>query len=319
MNLIRRKSEKYLFYEALERRLVNVSTIKNTLQEALRKEGGGYAGELRVDREIEESDFFKSYILMKGLIVGSSTSYAQIDTFIIHEKFLLIIEVKNLPGIIKLDNQLHQITRQRENGPVEGMRNPEDQLLRSERFVRKFLSFHNISMPVHGLIVFSNPSSVLEKPFSKKSAIHVSGLHQTLESLHLMYADHLYPKFEPRKIQLLFTQYEFELNPYKPSHILSKINTEILQGVLCPQCINKVLIYRNKFWRCSQCHYKNAEEHRQALKEYRSLFSHKVTTKEWMKFSGIRSASTASRMLQKSNLFIDGTFKNRRYVIPRDL
>lgn len=319
MNKTRVKSEKYLFYEALERRLSNVDALKNTLQEALRKEGGGYAGELRVDREIEESDFFKFYKLIKGLIVGNSNSYAQIDTLIIHEKFLLIIEVKNLPGLIKLDNQLHQITRQRDNGPVEGMRNPEDQLLRSERFVRKFLSFQNIPIPVHGLIVFSNPSSVLEQPFSNRSAIHVSGLHHTLENLHHMYADQLSPKFEPRKIQLLFTQHEFELNPYKPSHILSKVNTEVLQGVLCPRCINQVLMYRNKFWRCSQCNYKNTEEHRQALKEYRALFSHKVTTKEWMKFSGINSVSTASRMLQKSNLDIDGTFKNRSYVIPRDL
>lgn len=244
----RRKSDKYLFYEALERRLSKDNSIWPVLQKTLRKERGGFAGELRVDRELSEGQYSESYKLFKSLLVGNEFSYCQIDSLVIYSKFILIIEVKNIPGILTYDEETHQLTRRRENGPIEAMGNPEDQLKRNERFVRNFLAKHQIQIPVHGMIVFSNPASILEKPFPNCHAIHVSGLYQSLEDLHQLYADQPTPQIDTRKVHRLFILEVPVFTPNKPSHIPTKVFSELITGVLCPNCIGNKMQYKYRLW-----------------------------------------------------------------------
>ncbi|MFX3674690.1 MAG: nuclease-related domain-containing protein [Paenisporosarcina sp.] len=318
MNSIRRKSDKYIFYEALERRLPQINPYWPILQKTLRKERGGFAGELRVDRELSEGQYFESYLIVKDLLVGNEFSYCQIDSLVIYSKFVLIIEVKNIPGILTYDEETHQLTRRKENGPIEAMGNPEDQLKRSERMVRNLLARYQIQIPVHGMIVFSNPSSILEKPFPKCHAIHVSGLYQSLEDLHQLYADHTSQKFDHRKLHQLFMLKAPVLTPNKPTHIPTKVFTELTRGVLCPNCVTNKLEYKSKYWRCSICKFKSEKSHLETLQEYCILFSDELTTSEWMKFTGLKSLTTTRRILCESNLEKIGGNKNRKWLIKRD-
>ena len=312
----RKKSDKYLFYQALERRLPKNHAYWPNVQKILRKEGGGYAGELRVDRELSETRFFDDYILLKSILVGNEASYCQIDSLIIYQKFILIIEVKNIPGILRYDEESHQLTRQRDNGPIDGMGNPEGQLQRSKRFVKRMIDQHHMTMPVHGMIVFSNPASILEKPFPSL-AIHVSGLYHALENLHQLYADQSNPHFDIRKVHQLFIQNEPALPPKKPTHIPTKIFSDLTIGVLCPDCVMTKLTYRSKFWRCPICPHKGETSHLTTLQEYRILFSEEITTKKWMDFTGMKSVATTRRMLSKSNLEKIGGNKNRKWLIRK--
>ena len=314
---VRKKSDKYLFYEALERRLPKSHAFWPDVQKILRKEGGGYAGELRVDRELSESQFFDDYVFLKSILVGNEVAYCQIDSLIIYPKFVLIIEVKNIPGILTYDEESHQLTRRRDNGPVEGMGNPEDQLQRSKRFVKRLMVQHQMTISVHGMIVFSNPASILEKPFPNCLAIHVSGLYQALENLHQLYADQSNPHFDTRKVHQLFVHNEPAHPPKKPSHIPTKVFSDLIMGVLCPNCVMTKLNYRSKFWRCSKCKYKSEGLHLTTLQEYRILFSEEITTSEWMRFTGMKSVATTRRMLSKSNLEKVGGNKNRKWLIRK--
>lgn len=274
-------------------------------------------GELRVDRELSEGQFFKSYLILKNLLVGNASSYCQIDTLVIHSEFVLLVEVKNIPGILTYDEETHQLTRRRDNGPIEGMGNPEDQLKRSERMVKNFLAQHQIQIPVHGMIVFSNPASILEKPFPNCLAIHVSGLYQALEEIHQLNVDHTSPKFDHRKVHQLFILEAPLLTPNKPTHIPSKVFSDLITGVLCPNCIGIKMQYKYRLWRCNQCQFKSASEHIKALQEYRLLFSKQLTTKQWMEFCGLSSLSTSKRMLRDSSLEKVGGNKNRKWLISK--
>ena len=317
MNQIRKKSDNHLFYEALERRLSKNHSYWPTVQQSLRREGGGYAGELRVDRELSEGRFYDSYLVLKNILVGSESSYCQIDTLVIYSKFVLILEVKNIPGILTYDEETHQLTRRRDNGPIEGMGNPVGQLQRSERMVKHFLAQHNSSIPVHGMVVFSNPASILEKPFPDCLAVHVSGLYQSLENLHQLYADHFVGCLRPSYAQQLFVLKEPKITPKKPSNLPLNLFAEIRTGILCPKCIDYKMQYRSKLWRCSQCHYKSATEHLRALQDYRILFSEDLTTNEWMNFCGLNSLVTTRRLLNESNLEVKGGNKNRKWLIHK--
>ena len=315
MNHIRKKSDYHLFYEALERRLSKNHSYFSTVQQNLRREGGGYAGELRVDRELSEGRFYDSYLVLRNILVGNETSFCQIDSLVIYSKFVLILEVKNIPGILTYDEETHQLTRRRDDGPIEGMGNPVGQIQRSERMVKRFLTQHDISIPVHGMIVFSNPASILEKPFPDCLAVHVSGLYQSLENLHQLYADQLNPQFELRNVQQLFVLKEPKITPMKPSNLPQNLFAEIRNGVLCPKCNDRKMHYSRKLWRCKQCHYKSAQEHLTTLQEYRVLFGEHLTTNEWMNFCGLKSLATTKRVLIESNLEKTGGNKNRKWVI----
>jgi hypothetical protein len=86
LNKTRVKSEKYLFYEALDRRLSKAHPVSQVIQNILRREGGGYAGELRVDRELSEAQHFNSYIVMKNLLVGIKVTNSKIKKKFIYKK-----------------------------------------------------------------------------------------------------------------------------------------------------------------------------------------------------------------------------------------
>lgn len=318
LNNNRKKSDKYLFYEALDRRLPKTHPYCPTVQTILRKEGGGYAGELRVDRELSEARLFESYKVMKSLLVGNEASYCQIDLLVIYSKFILIIEVKNIPGLLSYDQETHQLTRRRDNDPIESMGDPVNQLLRHERFVRTLLVQHQMLIPVHSMIIFSNPASILDKPFPASClAIHVSGLYQALEKLHQLYADQSIPHFDTRKIRTLFVlnQPEFSLN--KPTHIPINVFSNLTIGVLCPKCDMTKLNYKSKYWHCPICRFKCDKVHLKTLQEYRILFSEELTTSEWMNFTGINSISTTKRILNESNLVKIGRNKNRKWQIHK--
>lgn len=319
MNKTRVKSEKYLFYEALDRRLSKAHPVSQVIQNILRKEGGGYAGELRVDRELCEAHHFNSYIVMKNLLVGSEVTYCQIDSLIIYSKFILIIEVKNIPGLLTYDEVTHQFTRRKDNGPVEGMGNPVDQINRSQRLVKIFLKRFHHEIPVHGIIVFSNPSSILEKPFSDSKAIHVSGLYQALDELHRLYSNQTTPHFDSHHIHKLFESHEPSPTHTQLTPIPKYVFTELKTGVLCPNCITAQLVYKSKIWRCSICKFKSNNSHLETLQEYRLLFSSEITTKEWMRFSGLSSMETSRRMLNESYLEKTGINKNRKWFIPKTI
>lgn len=311
----RKKSDKYLFYEALSKRLHSHHFYWETVQQNLRKESGGYAGELRVDRELSETEFFKDYRIMRNVFVGSKDSYCQIDTLVIYHTFILIIEVKNIPGVLTYDEITHQLTRRKDNGPVEGMGDPESQLKRSERLVKKFLDNKQITIPIHGMIVFANPASILERPFPQSHAIHVSGLYQAMDNLH---AEHQkLPQFDTRKIHRLFEKHEPILPPYKPTHIPINMVTDVISGVLCPHCIRTKLQYKSKLWRCTVCHFKSGDAHLESLQDYLILFNEELGTSEWMKFVGLNSLATTKRMLSESNLEKIGGNKNRKWLIRR--
>lgn len=316
MDNYRKKSDKLIFYEALAKRLPHNHYFTPTVQKNLRKESGGYAGELRVDRELTEAQYYHAYCVLRNVVVGTKEAYCQIDTLVIYEKFILVIEVKNIPGLLTYDENTHQLTRRRDDGPVEGMGNPEYQLKRSERFVRQFLDFRNISLPVHGIIVFSNPSSILVKQFPNCLAIHVSGLYQTLDKLHRTYPEHpTSPQFDVNELRKFFLQNEPKLPPHKPPHIPASIFNDLVVGVLCPNCDMSKLKYISKLWRCSICKYKNGTTHLTTLQEYRVLFSEEITTIEWMNFTHLNSISTTRRMLGECNLERIGGNKNRKWRI----
>ncbi|MCO7126712.1 NERD domain-containing protein [Sporolactobacillus shoreicorticis] len=70
----------------------------------------GFKGEKALDYYLEFNDKDRNHIY-HNLKIAISHSLCQIDTLIINRSFILIIEIKNISGILFFDSTHHQLIR----------------------------------------------------------------------------------------------------------------------------------------------------------------------------------------------------------------
>src|SRR5690606_30992512 len=113
------------------------------------------------------------------LIPDFKTATHQIDAICIFPSFIAIVEVKNISGHIHMDGTNRQFFRIL-NGVMTGMTNPDDQLYRHEKLVRRLIGD---KVPIIGIVVFTNSSAILEIKNIKRRVIHLSGLPFVFDEL----------------------------------------------------------------------------------------------------------------------------------------
>ena len=281
--------------------------------EKLRRMTAGFHGEQRVDALWNEIPIVGPHYFLHDLYIQKPNTSHQIDTILITSRFVLIIEIKSIAGRLDFDPQLRQFSRTNRDGTVDGMRNPDDQLRRHEKWVQQFLAEHKVSLPVIGAIVFTYPSSIVNSRPKNRIIIQASGLPYLIDQLLAKYTEDLLNTRKTRQLAGRLLQVHSD----RPLREL-EVPVELKKGVLCEEC-NEVLYYDKKAWRCNQCNYKNPRAHLQTLLQYRSLVSHTISNREFREFTGLNSVSTASKMLTGLNMEIQGSFKDRIYLIPKAL
>lgn len=281
--------------------------------EKLRRIKAGFHGEQRIDSLWQEIDIPIPYYLIHDLFIKKQQSSYQIDTLLITSRFILILEIKSISGLLHFDAQTRQFFRTNKDGSIDGMRNPDDQVRRYEKWIEHFLSERKVKLPVIGAIVFTYPSAVIQSTAGKRIMIQSSGLPYLLDRLVKEYPSDILSKLSTKKLanQLL------KLHSLKPLPQF-ELPFGLLTGVLCPRCERVAMSYKRKNWFCKTCQYSNPQAHLEALKQYRSLFGSKISNREFRTFTGISSVSAASKLLAASNMAFEGSFKDRVYLIPED-
>jgi len=145
----REVSLKQLTLEMLERRLLKSHPKSTYYQEMLSRTRAGYAGEQRVDREWQEVYLEHAhYVLHDVVLKGEGGSIHQMDTLLMSQHFILIVEIKNIVGRVEYMEDNHQFIRVTSDGKVDGFRNPFDQVKRHARFLGKFFQKAGTHIPI---------------------------------------------------------------------------------------------------------------------------------------------------------------------------
>ncbi|MEC1179223.1 nuclease-related domain-containing protein [Metasolibacillus meyeri] len=113
------------------------------------------------------------------LLHNFQTSSHQIDTIFLCEKFLLIVEIKNIAGRIDFNETCHQFTRTLEDGSMQGFRNPLDQVRRHQRMLQQLTP----TLPVIYVIVLAHPKTIIGHLPQSEPIIHSSGLEFYIRKL----------------------------------------------------------------------------------------------------------------------------------------
>lgn len=261
----------------------------------------GLVGEFYVDRQWDDMRLHEPYFLLHDF----QTPSHQIDTIFLCNKFLLILEIKNIVGYIEIDSTTHQFTRKLKDGTVQGFRNPLNQAQRHQRMLAQCIPM----LPILYVVVLAHPKTVIERIPQNAPIIHSSGLEFYVRELLSSFPPLLTNEQLEQLLQQLL-QMQVSLKP--------KLNIDISLmrgGVLCHRCTGQ-MHYQHGDFICSACVLKDDSTLlRRALSDYCLLVDEWISNEQFRTFLGIDSIHAAKRLLKKLGLPYTGEKRFRKYHI----
>ncbi|SOC40235.1 nuclease-related domain-containing protein [Ureibacillus acetophenoni] len=312
--LERTKSSKLIMLESLMRRLAPADSDYSYFKESYQRQVAGFEGEKFVDREWFDMPNLGSHYLFFNYEFENKFGFPhQIDTLLLTTKFLLILEIKNISGQVDIDEDKHQMIITRPDGTLKSYRNPLDQIRRHSQHLI-LLTQLNVSLPIVGALVFSNPATIIGNVPKNFPIFHSSGLRFFVQKLLKNYPEILQEKrLEKLSGDLLS---KLKRQEVKPTINLSRIK----KGVLCENCHFQIeMKYQGGLWHCAECGCRNKKSILQAFHDYRVLVSNKITNSEFREFFGIESIDAASKILIRLGIETVGEKRGRHYLIPPDI
>lgn len=303
-----------LVNEALLRRTSPTHPKRQDILKDLLIKRAGFKGEQDMDYYLSllnENDFY----ILQDLRIPLGTNYFQIDFLLLSTKFALLIENKNMPGIIEFDPAFKQVFR-RYNDSTEVYDCPVDQVKRQVYQFRNWLKKHNIDpLPLEFLVTYSNHGSILQNP-SKNQEIY----NRVCKGGHLVFKVDEFQNRHQREvlsIKDIKKLTKLLINSHEPEKAdISKYNispSDIIPGIQCPTCEQFYMERISRKWYCSHCGTTSTNAHEQAILDYFLLIGPTMTNKQLRGFLRLPSRSTSTILLRNMSLQHTGSTKNRIY------
>jgi len=252
----------------------------------------GYEGETCFD-QLAEGVEEERYVI-HDLLLEANNSHFQIDSLIISQGVIYLLDIKNYQGDWYLESdKLFAMKTGRE------CKNPVDQLKRSGTLFRQLLQNLKLNFLVEGFVIFINPEFTLyqapvDLPFILPTQL-TRFLHDLNKTPSKLNAEH------KKLAQTLISLHQ----PNNPFMSLPKYDYDQLQkGIYCKGCRSFLISLRNHHFVCDKCgcHEKVEQAVLRNVKEFNLLFpDSKITTQsiyEWCK-AGL-SKKTICRVLKKN-------------------
>ena len=256
------------------------------------------------------------------LRLSDGIHHFQIDTLVLSQHYLLILEVKNISGILTFDPTFNQMIRFSETRE-EAFPNPLTQVERQRSQLKSLLDKLKIPvLPIETLIVVSNQRTVLKATHDinavSSKVIRSEYLPTKVMSLDKHHPGECLTMKEVRKLGRSLVKLHEPMN----RDVLKRFSispSELLVGVACPECSWLAMRRLHGRWYCERCGISSKDAHLQALQDYALLVSREITNQELRRFLRMASVSAASKMLRSMNLDYTGTKKGRKYYLKVDI
>ncbi|MBU9722342.1 MULTISPECIES: nuclease-related domain-containing protein [Bacillaceae] len=264
----------------------------------------GYEGEVKFDELLENLQ--EERFVINDLLLELNNSYFQIDTLIISQGIIHLIDIKNFEGDCYLESdKLFSVKTGWE------YKNPINQLKRSETLFSQLLKKLKYTYLIKSSVVFINPEFTLYQASMDQPIILPSQVNRFIKELNntpskLNYSD-------KELAQKLISLHQ----PKNPFHRLPNFSYEQLQkGVYCNHCFSFLMLIKNHSFVCKNCgnHEKIKKVILRHTKEYQLLFpDRKITTNNIFEWCNVElNQSTVYRVL-KENYTAFGKKKNTYY------
>lgn len=305
-------------YEALLRRLPHTHPKRKLIEAELGKILAGYRGEKSLNYYLSFLPKDKCFILHDLRIPSSQNQYFfQMDLLILNQAFFLIIEVKNIAGIITYDPEFQQLIRTHEN-KESAFQDPILQVQRQKQQFQYWLSKQNLMHPIPILttVILSNPQTIIKKTSNQSASdypiIRPDKLPSIVSEQIKSYNQPLISAKEIKKLaKNLISEHEENNDNLLNKHQL--LYHDLIKGVHCPNCFSIPMNQKRYYWFCPHCSHSDSVAHKYSINDYLLLVHSTITNSQVRDFLQIPSRYTAQRLLQTANLLRNGTNKGSFY------
>ncbi|SFF86716.1 Nuclease-related domain-containing protein [Halobacillus alkaliphilus] len=239
-------------------------------------------------------------------------SFCQIDVLIVTRNFALILEVNHTPlqSLTKDYRFMHVNERMEARMP-----DPLSQAELQAHQLTYWLSMNGFqSVPINYFVVLTSPASYSHPSYGSNShVVHLDQLITAFQTLNNVYTS---SPLEESDLNRLCDQLMIEYAPYQP-FILDRFRlkkSDILQGVICPECSALPMKRLHGRWYCKACHHTSRNAHVEALKDYQFLFGERITNQRASAFLKLDSSTAALQILNEVACEKFGMNKTRYYV-----
>ncbi|GGF25701.1 hypothetical protein GCM10010954_25760 [Halobacillus andaensis] len=305
--------------EALLRRLSVDHSGRTAIESILKRQEAGSYGEDTLRywlTHLSPDEFHSIYYDVRLPLLNDSV--VQIDALLLNEKYILLLEAKNLAGknIFDLDHQ--QLVRI-VDGVESGMPSPLTQADRQLAHFKNWLLEQGIQLPpMEALVVFTNRGAIID--FTDKSDPKVKRVVR-VENLPWRVRD-----FANSCLEVVLSRRDLKLiekaivnqPPEQKKKVLRKFKIEqheLIRGVICPECGFAEMKRLPARWCCQRCSHTSKSAHLDALRDYELLIGEQITNRQLREWLLLSSADTARRILVGMGLKSGGADKNRYYCL----
>lgn len=268
----------------------------------------GYIGESYTDRFLQQCDFPKNHAIFKDLYIQTGPdSYLQIDTLIVTQKYIAILEIKNIKGKIYFQKNPKQLIREL-NGTTTTYKCPEQQILRHYMKLQKLLLHLKINIPIHNQIIFAFSSIHVMEPPEKVPVLMACDLPNHMHKLNQL-PDVITPYSFNKLIHFLTSN----LITYHPKPIAQQFNFDwnsLSKGVFCPSC--KIELSQQKS--CPKCKISRKMLCHLAIEEWFYLCKSTISNGECVQFLDLQNKHQATYILKSLELEPINSNKYRHYT-----
>ncbi|MBY0099654.1 nuclease-related domain-containing protein [Mesobacillus maritimus] len=237
----------------------------------------GYEGEVKFDQLVE--NLKEQRYIINDLLLEINNSYFQIDSLIISQGGIYLLDIKNFTGDCYYESdKFYSMKTGRE------YKNPIDQLKRSVTLFRQFLQLCKQYYIIEPSVIFINNEFTLYQAPKDKPIIFPTQLNRFITNLNKTPStlDNGHKKLAQTLLSLHQTKNPFEILP--PYNF-----NQLRKGITCLKCSSFSISINRKKCICRDCSYQEAVPTAviRTVNEFQVLFpSEKITTNvihEWCK------------------------------------
>lgn len=317
----RTKSLKLQKLEVLLERTSLTHTRRQDFEAEFAKNFAGHKGEAALDYYLNGL-IGKDYYIFHDIRLprdDQSNYYFQIDCLVVHPKFIVLLEVKNLMGNLYFDHQFDQIIRTKD-GVDDTFSDPVNQVELQRQHLTKWLGKNKFPIiPIQTFVVVTNSKSYIRisPKYGTKANKIIRGneLINKLDEYSYHSGDITLVKKDLIKLSKQIMR-DHTLNNIDILKLFKIQKNEIITGVACPLCKKFSMLRTYGNWFCSSCQKKSKGAHNKAIQDYALLFGETAKNKELREFLHIDSRTSLKKLMISIDIPPIGTTKAATYTLP---
>ena len=313
----RDKSHELVALRELAIRISNTNTREKTFFSNMYKAAkAGYDGEFKIDRILENIAFPTLHSIIPDFHTQSKFgAYYQMDTVIVTNRYILLLEIKNIRGLIEFHENPAHIIRTFE-GVKEKMDCPIHQLARNSKTLENLVCHVTKKLPIYSAIVFCNSTAQITSYPPTVKLLYKNQVDFFIEKLNAL--PEVCEKSEYQQlVKLLISKNKNFKNI--PLSVRYSINHTILRRcVFCQQCEEPMYpLNRSIAFLCSTCNTTSQEAMGNSIIGLFGILDREISREQLEHYLNLKSKDRILKALTHLHCIKKGKARATRYSLPR--